>query len=137
MGDPSRDPAAGAFSTRRAVERYIGALNRHDRDEIAACVTPGFHNEHTSAAGVSVRGRDAYRERLASFLAGFEDLRYEVEDLLVDGDRAAVPYRMTFRYGGTPVSIRGMFRFRVSDGLIDHRVDYWDGAEFERQTGKR
>ncbi|MFI0423078.1 ester cyclase [Spongiactinospora sp. 9N601] len=126
--------AASATATREAVERYIHALNGHDRDEIAACVTPGFFNEHTSAAGVSVRGRDAYRERLASFLAGFSELRYEVEDMLIDGDRAAVPYRMSARYGGAPVSIRGMFRFRVSGGLIDHRVDYWDGAEFERQV---
>ncbi|MCG5217613.1 nuclear transport factor 2 family protein [Streptosporangium sp. KLBMP 9127] len=119
--------------TRQAVERYIAALNRHSPEEIAACVTPGFHNEHTSAAGVSLHGRDAYRERLGNFLTEFTDLSYEIEDLLVDGDRAAVPYRMTFRYGGAPVTIRGMFRFRVADGLVAHRVDYWDGAEFERQ----
>jgi predicted ester cyclase len=119
--------------TRQAVERYIAALNRHDPEEIAACVTPGFHNEHTSAAGVSLRGRTAYRERLAVFLTEFTGLGYEAEDMLVDGDRAAVPYRMSFEYGGAPVVIRGMFRFRVEDGLIAHRVDYWDGADFERQ----
>jgi hypothetical protein len=32
-----------------------------------------------------------------------------------------------------PVSLRGIFRFRVRDGLVAHRVDYWDGEEFRRQ----
>lgn len=122
--------------TRRAVERYIEALNRHDPDEIAACVTPDFFNEHTSAAGVSTRGRDAYRERLTGFLAEFAGLTYEVEDVIVERDRAAVPYRMTFIYNGTPVRIRGIFRFRVAGDLIAHRVDYWDGADFQRQIAR-
>jgi ketosteroid isomerase-like protein len=33
-----------------------------------------------------------------------------------------------------PVAIRGMFRFRVRDGLIAHRVDYWDALEYQRQV---
>jgi ketosteroid isomerase-like protein len=119
--------------TRKAVERYVEALNRRSPEEIACCVTPDFHNEHTSVAGTGLHGRDAYRARLVSFLEDFADLHYEVEDMLVEGDRAAVPYRMRFVYGGRPVSIRGVFRFRVREGLIAHRVDYWDSADFERQ----
>jgi ketosteroid isomerase-like protein len=46
----------------------------------------------------------------------------------------AVPYTMTATVQGKPIRIRGMFRFRVRDGLIAHRVDYWDSAEFTRQT---
>ncbi|MCW2919553.1 MAG: hypothetical protein JWN52_7621 [Actinomycetia bacterium] len=124
----------GPDLTLEAVERYVAALNTGDADRIAACVSPDFHNEHTSAAGRSLRGRDAYRTALDGFLSEFEDLRYEVEDLIVEGDRAAVAYRMTFRLRGTPVLIRGMFRIRVEAGLLAHRVDYWDGADFARQT---
>ena len=30
--------------------------------------------------------------------------------------------------------VRGVFRFRVdADGLIAHRVDYWDSGEVHRQ----
>jgi predicted ester cyclase len=124
----------GPDLTLEAVERYVAALNTGDTDRIAACVSPDFHNEHTSAAGRSLRGRDAYRTALDGFLSEFEDLRYEIEDLIVEGDRAAVAYRMTFRLRGTPVLIRGMFRIRVEAGLLAHRVDYWDGADFARQT---
>jgi ketosteroid isomerase-like protein len=120
--------------TRAAVGRYLDALNSGDPDRIAACVTEDFFNEHTSALGHSRRGRDAYRERLPSFLAEFGGLHYEVEDTVVEGERAAVAYTMTCVYQGSPVSVRGVFRFHVQDGLVSHRVDYWDSAAFMAQV---
>jgi ketosteroid isomerase-like protein len=118
--------------TRDVVLGYLGALNGGDPDAIAACVTEDFVNEHTSARGSSLTGRAAYLERLPGFLAAFAGLTYEVEDVLVDGDRAAVAYRMTAlmqRDGApaVPVDVRGVFRFRVRDGLVAARADYWDG----------
>ena len=119
--------------THQAIGRYLDALNAHDADAVAACVTEDFVNEHTSALGRSVTGRASYRAALTGFLADFADLRYEVEDLLVDGERAAVAYTMTFRRGGAPERVRGVFRFRVAaDGLIAHRVDYWDSGQLSR-----
>jgi ketosteroid isomerase-like protein len=138
----NRAAADTADATRAAVERFLDALNGGDPDRIGACVTDDFHNEHTSTLGTSLQGRAAYRERLPGFLAQFAGLRYDVEDLLVDGDRSAVAYRMSCRWidpddpaaPPRPVTIRGVFRFRVSGGLIAHRVDYWDSAEFRRQV---
>jgi ketosteroid isomerase-like protein len=126
-------------STRTAVERYLAALNDHDPDAVAACVTPDFVNEHTSALGTSRVGRDAYRAALPRFLGQFLDLHYAVEDVIVEDDRAAVAYRMTCEWLDDdgrrhPVTLRGLFRFAVAGGLIAHRVDYWDGADFERQV---
>ena len=123
--------------TRLAVLRYLGALNRHDADAVAGCVAEGFVNEHTSAAGRSVTGRAAYRERLDGFLAEFAELKYEVEDLVVRDVRAVLAYRMSFRLvsaGHAPVRIRGVFRLWVdAAGLVARRVDYWDGTEVDRQ----
>ena len=124
-----------AAATRAAVERYVAALNGHDADAIAGAVTDDFVNEHTSALGVSRAGRAAYRAALDGFLTRFRDLLYEVEDTLVDGDRAAVAYRMTAVVDGRPLSIRGVFRLWVRHGQVSHRVDYWDGAEVQRQIG--
>lgn len=129
-------------STREVVLAYLEAINAGDVERAADLVAEDFFNEHTSSLGSSLRGRDAYRERLPRFLAQFTNLRYEVEDLIEDGDRAAVPYTMTFDWTGDdgavhPVTIRGMFRFRVAGGRIAHRVDYWDGTEFQRQTTPR
>jgi steroid delta-isomerase-like uncharacterized protein len=124
---------AGGGDTRAVVERYLAALNRHDADAAADCVSEDFFNEHTSAAGTSVRGRAAYRERLPQFLARFRDLHYDIEEMIVDAGQAAVAYTMTGTVDDHSVVIRGMFRFRVAGDVIAHRVDYWDGSEFDRQ----
>ncbi|BCJ56973.1 ester cyclase [Micromonospora endophytica] len=126
-----------AGRTRVAVLRYLEALNAHDADAVADCVSVDFVNEHTTALGRGVVGRSGYRRRLDAFFAEFADLHYEVEELLVDGDRAALAYRLSFRLvsaGRVPVRVRGVFRFRVdADGRVAHRVDYWDSAEVHRQ----
>ena len=124
--------------TGAAVTTYLDALNRGDPDAIAACVTDDFWNEHTSTLGSTLRGRDAYRDRLPQFLGRFHGLHYDVEDLVIEGERATVRYRMTCRWaddagGEHPVTIRGMFWFLVRAGQIAHRIDYWDGTEFTRQ----
>ncbi|GAA2908059.1 hypothetical protein GCM10010517_74510 [Streptosporangium fragile] len=133
------EPLLTGELTRAAVARYVEALNAHDADAIAACVSEDFVNEHTSALGRNVTGRAGYRANLTGFLADFAGLRYEVEDLFVEGDRAALAYSMSFTLvsaGRKPVRVRGMFRFRVgADGLIAHRTDYWDSGEVRRQLG--
>ena len=130
---------AGPAATVRA---YIDALNRGNADDAAACVSDGFINEHTSMLGVSVTGRDAYRERLGPFLESFRGLRYEIEQMIVDGCHVAVAYRMSasWREAGAgdssdrPFTIRGMFRFVVEAGRISRRADYWDSGDFLRQV---
>jgi ketosteroid isomerase-like protein len=131
--------SAGVDDTTRTVLAYVDALNTGDPDAIAATVTEDFRSEHICSLGHGLEGRAAYRERLPVFLGQFTRLRYEAEDLIVDGDRAAVPYRMSCVWiddegTGHPVSLRGLFRFRIRDGAIAHRVDYWDGTEFLRQV---
>jgi len=121
------------------VRAYLEALNRHQPDDIAACVTDDFVNEHTSRLGHSLVGRDAYRERLPGFLAAFRGLSYEIEDVIAAGDRVAVPYTLRAHGEGPdgvwrPVEVRGMFRFTVRDGRIAHRVDYWDSAVYQGQV---
>ncbi len=127
------------MSTKASVDRYLAALNGGDADTIAACVTEDFVNEHTSVLGHSRFGRAAYRAALPAFLGAFVGLCYDIEDVIVEDDRAAVAYRMSFGWvaaDGTtrPVSVRGVFRFQVRNGLIAHRVDYWDSGDFNRQT---
>ncbi|MBI1731971.1 MAG: nuclear transport factor 2 family protein [Gammaproteobacteria bacterium] len=131
-----------ASASEAAVRAYIAALNAGDADRIAACVTEDFVNEHASSSGRTVIGREAYRDRLATFLREFRDLRYQVEEIIVDGDRVAVPYIVSANWvapdteivAARPFSLRGMFRFRIAGGLIAHRVDYWDATDFQRQV---
>jgi len=100
-------------------------------------VTEDFVNEHTAVGGHTRRGRGEYRTALAGFLHDFAELTYVAEDLIVDGARVAVPYRLTFRHrpsGGVPVDVRGVFVFELdATGRIARRVDYWDSGQVARQ----
>jgi len=122
-----------------AVARaYLDAFGTGDADVIAGYVAEDFVNEHTAALGAGCRGRDAYRVALGGFLADMVDLGYEVEDLVVDGDRVAAFYNMSAQWqGATPISVRGVQRLVVRDDLIVHRTDYWDSAVFLLQADER
>ncbi|HLI16611.1 MAG TPA: nuclear transport factor 2 family protein [Acidimicrobiales bacterium] len=126
---------------RSVVVSYLAALNAHDPGAVCAHVAEDFFNEHVSARGTSLRGREEYRRRLPGFFESMADLHYEVEDVVAEGERVVVAYAMSARYAvaGTrrPFRIRGVFRFTVRDGLIAHRVDYRDGVDFEEQVGLR
>jgi predicted ester cyclase len=115
------DPAA-------LVRSYLDAFAGGDADAIAAHVGADFANDHRSTLGVSCRGRDEYRRRLPGFLAAFPGLRYEVVDLLADGDRVVVAYTMHAVVGTGPLAVPGVMWFDVADGLIARRVDLFDGA---------
>jgi steroid delta-isomerase-like uncharacterized protein len=127
MSDAERSPRA-------TVRAYLDALNRGEADAIAACVSEDFINEHTSTLGETIVGREAYHKRVSQFLQSFAELHYDIETMIVDGGEVAVPYRMSAVWRERPFTIRGMFRFRVEQGLIVHRVDYWDSADFMRQV---
>lgn len=128
-------------AVQQLLQRYLAALNAGDAAAAADCVAADFINEHTAGLGRNIYGRDAYRERLLGFLADFVDLHYEIQDMIIDGDRAAVPYVFSGRWrgaqgeyaAGRPFSLRGIFSFRIQRHEIAHRVDYWDSAEFMRQ----
>jgi steroid delta-isomerase-like uncharacterized protein len=123
--------------TAAAVARgYVESFASGDPDAIAAHVADDFVNEHTAALGSGCVGRDEYRGRLPGFLATFDGLRYEVEDVVADGDRTAVAYTMHATHDGHPISIRGVMRIEVRDGKVARRVDYWDALTFLRQTGQ-
>jgi ketosteroid isomerase-like protein len=123
------------MDVRSIVEEYLVALSSADPDRIVATVTDDFHNEHTSAIGTGCVGRDEYRARLPGFLDQFAGLQYEVIDTIVEGNRAAVRYRLTANFNSHPLDIPGVMLFEIRDGLIARRTDVWDSLTFLRQTG--
>jgi steroid delta-isomerase-like uncharacterized protein len=123
--------------TAAAVARsYVESFASGDPETIAAHVTDDFVNEHTAALGAGCVGRDEYLSRLPGFLTMFDGLRYDVEDVVADGDRAMVPYTMHATHDGHPITIRGVMRIEVRDGKVARRVDYWDALTFLEQIGQ-
>lgn len=62
-------------------------------------------------------------------------LRYEVREVVADGDQVCAAYVLHATVNGRDVAVRGMMHFAVRDGAIARRTDYWDSAVFLRQAG--
>ena len=117
------------------VRSYLDAFAGGDPDAIAAHVGEDFANDHRSTLGVSCRGRDEYRRRLPGFLAAFPGLRYEVLDLLADGDRVVVAYTMHAHPEGSALAVPGVMWFDIADGHIIRRVDLFDAGAVPSTSG--
>ena len=114
---------------------YLAAFATGDPAAVVAHVRDDFVNDHTAALGSGCTGRDEYARRLPAFLASMPGLRYEIEDVVADGERVVVAYRLHAHVNDRYVAMRGVMRFRVEEGLITHRIDYWDSLVFQQQAG--
>ena len=114
---------------------YLEAFSSGEAGAVAAFVTDDFVNEHTAALGGGCVGIDEYRKRLPGFLASMPGLRYEVEDVVADGERVCAAYTLRATVNQRPIAVRGVMRFVVRNGRIAHRIDYWDSLVFQRQAG--
>ena len=115
---------------------YLASFATGEPASVAAHVSDGFSNVHTSALGSPSDGKAEYLQRLGEFLTTFSGLTYEAEEIVAEGDRVAAAYIMRARVDGTPIEIRGVMRLVVRDGLIERRTDYFDSLTFLRQTGQ-
>jgi steroid delta-isomerase-like uncharacterized protein len=125
-----------AVSTATVARSYVESFASADPDTVAAHVTDDFVNEHTAALSSGCEGKAEYRRRLPGFLATFAGLRYDIEDLVAQDDRAAAMYTMRATYEGHEIVVRGVMHIIVRDGLVAHRTDYYDALGFLQQIGK-
>lgn len=114
---------------------YLAAFGTGEPDAVTSLVTDDFVNEHTAALGGGCVGKAEYVRRVPGFLASMPGLRYDVEEVIAEGDRVAAAYTLHARVNDRDIAVRGVMRFRVVDGLIAHRTDYWDSLVFKQQAG--
>jgi ketosteroid isomerase-like protein len=123
------------MKNREIAEAYLNAFSTGEPDSVASFVTDDFRNIQVGLLGTGCTGRDNYRERLSGFLAAFRNLRYDVQDLIAEGDKVAASYTMMFNDGGRKFEIEGVMIMTIRDDRIAVRKDYWDGLSHLKQTG--
>lgn len=123
------------MSPRDVCLAYLAAFGSGSPDAVTSLVTDDFVNEHTAALGGGCVGKAEYVRRVPGFLASMPGLRYEVEEVIAEGDRVAAAYTLHARVNDRDIAVRGVMRFRVADELIAHRTDYWDSLVFKQQAG--
>ena len=114
---------------RRWFEEVWNARDDKAVDQLMATEAPG-HVE-----GAEVSGPAAFRQMRDVFLGALPDIRIEVEDVIGEGDRAAVRWRAVgshqgdgfgFKASGRNVDIRGTTWLTIRDGKIVEGWDTWN-----------
>ena len=109
--------------TRSAVQRFYETLNRAlssgDVSLLDALLAPNVI-DHNPTPGMAP-GREGVKRAFAELRAAFPDYRGSVEDMVVEGDKAAcrVTGRMTHR--GRPAELHGIDILRFADGVLVER----------------
>ena len=127
--------APGPDTPSEICRAYLEAFATGDADVVTAFVTEDFVNEHTAALGSGCEGREEYARRVPDFLRSMPGLSYDVEDVIVDGDRVVATYTLRAHINNRDIAVRGAMRFVVRGRLIAKRTDYWDSLVFQRQAG--
>jgi uncharacterized protein (TIGR02246 family) len=117
--------------------RYTAAWCSQDAASVAAFFSA--EGSLTINGGIPAVGRDAIREVVQGFIVAFPDLVLTMDDVVVDGDRAA--YHWTFTGtntgpGGTgqKVLFSGFEEWEFGeDGLIASSLGHFDEADYQRQ----
>lgn len=140
-GSDACGPAARATETGAALlERYVAAVNAHDTGSFPELFT-GTYIQHS---GRSPSGLAAQIENFQRILASMPDVRMQVEDRIIAGDRvvARTTYSATHTRPirgvpptGKPFTIRTIDIWRVEGGKFAEHWDLTDAADVVRQLG--
>ena len=95
---------------RRFIEEVLAGGKLDQIDELLA---PGYVNR---AFGV---GLEAFKGMLAGLSAALPDRRFDIEDLVAEGDAVVARYTSEMRDGtGKTTSVRGLTFYRLAGGKI-------------------
>jgi steroid delta-isomerase-like uncharacterized protein len=124
------------------VLRAFEEINRGDLDAASGYVAPDM------ALNGERIGREAYKWRDEAMRAAFPDLRYDIEDLVAEGDTVVARWRMTGTHegdlagptmsvppSGKRIDLRGMSLCRIEGGMVAENWESFDMMEFLGQIG--
>src|SRR3990172_3008192 len=128
---------------RQLVHDLIQAWNAHDSKAVQAFYAPDFA-ETDVAQAETPSGPDGVGSAMAYYLRAFPDLRIVLDELIVDGNRAAMFWTwhgthqgmfMRIPPTGRAVSVRGTSLLTIENGQIRRVMRVWDLAGLLRSIG--
>lgn len=130
--------------TAKIAKAYFEAVAARDTDAMMEFWEPGGIGHLHGMA--ELRAPEAYKLWFGNLFRAFPDMRFEVIDMAVEADRAAVRWRATGTFTGTArfegfiangaaVELEGLDMLKIRDGLIRENHAYTNGMEVARQLG--
>lgn len=124
------------------AEKQFAAVNARDLDGYASRIDEAYVGE-SETAGV-FHGREGARKNIEMILAGFPDLRIEIEEVIAGGDSVAVRTRSTGTHKGSfagiaptgkSVVVHGCSVMEIRNGKAVKGRLYSDTASLLMQIG--
>ena len=116
-------------ATRKAIDNFNEAFNRHDADSLAKFLTDDTVFEDTSPApdGRRIEGKAAVVEFWRGWFARNSDAHFDAEEIIISGNRAVVLWNYHKLRNGQPWHLRGVDIFTVRDGKVAAKLAYVKG----------
>ena len=135
--------AIDAATTTTVAKKYFDALIAHDIEAAVACWRPG--GRENVRGQVDTTAPDGVRAFLSGIFEPFPDFNFNVVEVTVEDDRAAVRWEATGTFtggpfqgiepNGTKIELEGVDVLIVRDGLIVENNAFADGMTIARQLG--
>lgn len=138
-------PTTEQSSETGAVARaYFEAVGARDLDAMTGFYEPGGTGEIHGL--VTLVAPDTYRAWFANLFAAFPDFRFEILDVVAEGEKAAVRWRATGTFDGdtsfegmeptgAKVDLTGCDLLTIHNGKIHRNDAYMNGAQMAQQLG--
>jgi len=138
---PSTDQATDTGSVARA---YFEAVAARDLEAMVDFYEPGGTGEIHGL--VELTAPHGYRAWFANLFAAFPDFRFEILDVVAEGEKAAVRWRATGTFEGNTrfegmdptgarVDLSGCDMLTIRNGKIHRNEAYMNGAQMAQQLG--
>jgi len=123
----------------RIAENWIAAWNSHDVETVIPLFTKDVLYEDVALAEVN-HGIEELRKFAAGFLAAVPDLKMELLDSSIQGNRGSIEWVMSgtdkgIYKTGKKFSVRGVSIVNLENGQISRNRDFYDSATIMRQVG--
>lgn len=122
---------------------WVEGLNRGDVSAADGAFLPECV-VHITGVGEPLHGVGPFKEFVAGFLMAFPDLRFTMEDQLVQGDLVAFRWRATGAHTGPlgpapatgkQIAIEGLIIDQVVGGKVQERWEQFDQSLMLKQLG--
>jgi predicted ester cyclase len=137
-------PTRELTDTASVARSYFEAIAEQDLEAMMAHWEPGGTGEIHGL--VELTAPDTYREWFGNMFEAFPDFRFEILDLVAEGEKAAVRWHATGTFNGSvrfegmlptgaSVDITGIDLVTVRNGRLQRNEAYMNGAQMARQLG--
>jgi predicted ester cyclase len=144
MSEMATKTAEKTKSTAEVARSYFDAVSRQDLDAMESHYEPGSIGRIHGL--VELKVGDNYREWFGNLFRAFPDWKFEILDVVAEGERAAVEWRATGTFSGdarfegmepngASVDVRGCDVVTIRDGHLVDLQAYSSGTEIARQLG--